>query len=162
VSVLVTACGGGSSLHVASIAATTSTSTSHSTGASGASAPYANAVNFARCMRAHGQSNFPDPHNPGGFSGAALARLDTRSRSYVRANGTCQRLLPNNGQPAPAEVAQVVTDGLKFARCMRAHGVQFPDPGVSGDHITIDLGQVETNSPQYTTTAETCRTKPGA
>ncbi len=43
---------------------------------------------------------------------------------------------------------------------MRAHHVQFPDPGVSGVQITLDLGDVDTNSPQYTAAAQICRTKP--
>jgi hypothetical protein len=113
-------------------------------------------------MRAHGEPKFPDPRNPGGFSGTALARLDTQSHQYVRADTTCRRLLPNGGQPTPAEVQQVVTDGLKFAHCMRARGIQFPDPGISGDQMTIDLGNVDTNSPQYARAGKICQTKRGA
>jgi len=161
VCVLATGCGGGGGgAGVASITATTSTSVSASAGTPNASAPYTNAVNYARCMREHGEPDFPDPHNPGGFSTAALARLDTASRQFISADKTCRRLLPNSGQPTPAELQQTITEGLKFAHCMRAHRVQFPDPGVSGDQITLDLGAVDTNSPQYTAAAQICRTKP--
>lgn len=72
-----------------------------------------------------------------------------------------RRLLPNNGQPTPAELQQTIAEGLRFARCMRAHHVSFPDPGVSGVQITLDLGVVDTNSPQYTVAAQICRTRPG-
>jgi hypothetical protein len=158
---LAAACGGGSSAGVASISSTTATSASASTAAPNASAPYTNALNYARCMRAQGEPNFPDPNNPGGFSTAALERLDTASHQFTAADTKCQRLLPNDGQPTPAELQQTITEGLRFAHCMRAHGVQFPDPGISGSQLTIDLGAVDTNSPQYTSASQICRTKPG-
>jgi hypothetical protein len=113
-------------------------------------------------MRAHGEPGFPDPKNPGGFSTAALERLNTASHQFRAADATCQRLLPNDGQPTPAELQQTISQGLRFAHCMRAHGVEFPDPGVSGEEITLDLGAVDTNSPQYATAAQKCRTKPGS
>jgi len=159
VSILVAACGGGSGSSVASITAH-STSPSASTHNPSASAPYANALDYARCMRRHGEPDFPDPSNPGGFSTGALARLDTESRRFVAADSTCLRLLPNGGQPTPAEFQQAVTDGLRFARCMRAHGVAFPDPGISGSQMTIDLGEVDTSSPAYTRASQSCRTGP--
>jgi hypothetical protein len=162
VSGLAAACGGGSPSGVASLRATTSTHAGLPTAGSTASAPYTNALNFARCMRRHGEPAFPDPRDPGGFSTGALAALDTASRQFVSADGTCQRLLPNDGQPTPAEFQQTITDGLGFAHCMRAHGVEFPDPGISGDQMTIDLAHVDTNSPQYTTTARVCETRPGS
>jgi hypothetical protein len=71
-------------------------------------------------------------------------------------------LLPNDGEPTPAEFQATITEGLRFARCMRAHGVAFPDPGISGDEITLDLGVVDTNSPKYAAAAQICETKPGA
>jgi len=159
--VLAAACGGGSDAAVASISSTTAKGANASSGAPSASAPYTNALNYARCMRSHGEPDFPDPNNPGGFSTAALERLDTASHQFTAADATCARLLPNDGQPTPAELQQTITDGLRFARCMRAHGVQFPDPGISGDQMTIDLGAVDTNSPQYATASQICRTKPG-
>ena len=36
-----------------------------------------NALEYAHCMRRHGEPGFPDPSNPGGFSTRALAQLDT-------------------------------------------------------------------------------------
>ena len=156
------ACAGGSPAGVASLSATTPTHAGSPAGGSSASSPYTNALNFAHCMRRHGESAFPDPHNPGGFSTRALAALDTASRQFIAADGTCQRLLPNDGQPTPAEFQQTITDGLRFARCMRAHGVEFPDPGISGDQMTIDLANVDTNSPRYTAAGRVCETKPGS
>jgi hypothetical protein len=158
--VVVVACGGGSS-GVASIQGRHSEGAAPPVGAS-ASAPYTAALEYARCMRRHGEPGFPDPSNPGGFSTGALALLNPTSRQFISANSTCQRLLPNDGQPTPVEFQQTITAGLRFAHCMRAHRVEFPDPGISGDHMTINLTDVNTNSPQYLAAAQVCRTKPGA
>lgn len=155
------ACGGSSGAGVANISATTSRSTTATAGGPSTSDPYTKALDYARCMRQHGEPAFPDPRNPGGFSTAALERLDTRSRQYADADGTCRRLLPNGGQPTPAEVQQAITDGLRFARCMRDHGVPFPDPGISGSRLTIDLANVDTSSPQYAAATKACATQPG-
>ena len=50
---------------------------------------------------------------------------------------------------------------LKFAKCMRRHGVYFPDPGVQGSQMTIDLSNVNTNAPAYTRASKLCATPPG-
>src|SRR4029077_11584657 len=98
---------------------------------------------------------------PGGFSIRALAQLDTASHQYVAANDTCQRLLPNDGQPTPAELQATITDGLRFAHCMRARNVAFPDPGVSGDNLTLNLANINMSSPRVEAAANLCKTKPG-
>jgi hypothetical protein len=108
-------------------------------------------------MRANGEPEFPDPRNPEGFSTAAIQRLDPSSHQFSSANARCTRLLPNDGQPTPAELQQAVKQGLKFARCMRAHGQpKFPDPGVSGGQITINFNNLDPNSPQYEKAATYC------
>jgi hypothetical protein len=112
-------------------------------------------------MRQNGVPDFPDPSNPGGFSTAALARLNTAAPQFVSASKTCQRSLPNDGQPTPVELEQTVKNGLRFARCMRAHGVDFPDPGVSGTNLTLNLTNVNTSSPQFKVAGHICETPPG-
>jgi hypothetical protein len=132
------------------------------TGTASESANFTNALNFARCMRQHGVPRFPDPKNPGGFSTQALAALGMSSPQFVSAARTCQRVLPNDGQQTPAELEQAVKNGLRFARCMRAHGVPFPDPGLSGTQITLNLADVNTSSPRYTTAGHICEVQPGS
>jgi hypothetical protein len=132
------------------------------TGTTSESANFTNALNFARCMRQHGVARFPDPRNPGGFSTQALSALGMTSPQFVSAQRTCQRVLPNDGQPTPAQLDQTVKNGLKFARCMRAHGVLFPDPGISGTQITLNLADVNTASPRYITAGHICEVHPGS
>ena len=108
-------------------------------------------------MRVHGEPDFPDPTNPGGFPSGAIESLDPRSSRFSSANGRCVRLLPNDGQPTMAQLQQVIRNGLKLARCMRAHGQpNFPDPGVSGGQITINFNNLDPNSPQYQRALQTC------
>ncbi|MCU1495081.1 MAG: hypothetical protein JWO62_2845 [Acidimicrobiaceae bacterium] len=162
-SMLGAACGGAPTSGVASIGSTTSPNVGASPGSAGESADFTNALKYARCMRGHGEPDFPDPQNPGGFSTGALARLDTASPKFVSAENICRRRLPNDGQPTPAELQQAIDEGLRFARCMRAHHVEFPDPGISGDHMTINFNDIaDPNSPQYLAAAQVCKTTPSS
>jgi hypothetical protein len=104
------------------------------------------AVAYSGCMRSHGVPNYPDP------SGGSLPKGDARafgvsSTVFSAAQAACHHLLPNagsfqeqaslcslNGDCPPAVVQQMMAIDLKFAQCMRSHGVpNWPDP-------TIGLG----------------------
>jgi hypothetical protein len=87
------------------------------------------ALQFARCVRAHGVPNFPDP-SPG--SGIQIGPgVNPQSPTFQSAQRACKLLLPNKGAP-PATPASDRTAALTLARCMRTHGVpQFPDPAFS-------------------------------
>jgi hypothetical protein len=144
----VAGCGGGSNAG----------SSSASIGNSKKAVEYTHAIKFAKCMRAHSVSNFPDPQYPNGFSGSALAAVNTLSPAFTSAATVCDKVLPNEGQPTAAEFEQAMTDGVAFAKCMRRHGVSFPDPGIQGSHMTIDLSNVNTNAPAYKHFAKVCAT----
>jgi hypothetical protein len=161
VAVVVAGCGGGSAPRTTANAASSGSNASGGSKGSGGASQFANALKFARCMRSHGVPQFPDSHDPGGFSGAALAALNTSAPAYASATSTCQRLLPNDGQQTASEIQLAATNGVKVAKCMRAHGVNFPDPAVQGSHIVINLANVNTNSPAYTKAGQICATKPG-
>jgi hypothetical protein len=45
---------------------------------------------------------------------------------------------------------------------MRRHGVNFPDPGISGTHLTLNLANVNTNSPQDLSAGHACETVTGS
>jgi hypothetical protein len=144
-------CGGGSD----------SGSGTASVGDSKHAAQYNQALKFAKCMRAHGVTNFPDPKYPGEFSGSILAAVNTQTPAFVSAAAACDKTLPNEGQPTAAEFAQSMTDDVRFAKCMRRHNVYFPDPGITGTHMTIDLSNVNTSAPAYMRAAKICETPPG-
>jgi hypothetical protein len=85
------------------------------------------ALEFAKCMRAHGVPNFPDPG-----AGSAANVVNENSPAVQSAGATCDRLEPNNPQPSRKPSEARIHTAFETARCMRAHGVSdFPDPTVN-------------------------------
>jgi hypothetical protein len=68
------------------------------TGASEQQARLTQALNFAKCMRAHGVPDFPDPASSNGGIGYNLAGIDTDSPQYQSAQGACQSQQSGSGQ----------------------------------------------------------------
>jgi hypothetical protein len=91
--------------------------------------PQQQALNFARCMRSHGVTSFPDPSaNGSGFSLAA-AGISTSSPAFRSAQSACRNLLPVKHVPSQRPTAQAYHRLLHWATCMRAHGISsMPDP----------------------------------
>jgi hypothetical protein len=78
-----------------------------------------------------------------------------QARSAARA---CQKLLPNGGTATEAQQAQEQQAILKFAQCMRAHGVsKFPGPNSHGELVISPKVGVDPNSPQFKTADQSCR-----
>ena len=74
---------------------------------------------------------------------------------YQSANNACKKLAPPVGL-TPAEQQQKITGELKYAGCMRSHGItNFPDP--KSDEFGFNLRGVDTNSPQYQAAQQACR-----
>jgi hypothetical protein len=66
-------------------------------------------------------------------------------------------LLPGHGEITPAQQHQVTLLALKFAGCMRAHGIpNFPDPTGSGFEFAPPPG-FNPQSPQAQAAQQACR-----
>jgi hypothetical protein len=99
----------------------------------------AQAIQYSRCMRDHGVTNFPDPtvtRESGGGQSLELIVSGALASSpkFKAAQTACQRLMPG---PNPADIAshqrQEKAGKLSFAQCMRRRGVtSFPDPDAQG------------------------------
>jgi hypothetical protein len=95
---------------------------------------------FVHCMRAHGVPRFPYPAAAGQIS---LAGINRNAPQVVHAFAVCGASGPNTGA---TQQAQNTVRMLRFARCMRAHGVtDFPDPnpnpnGQHGVHVSVPAG----------------------
>lgn len=119
-------------------------------GAAAGASPTPNAyeagVRFAQCMRDHG-IQMPDPQVSGngkGFGfrvqvtpGADGGVVKPDPQKLDAAQSACRKYLPNGGTLSPAQQAQAQQNALKFARCMRSHGIDFPDPQTSSGGVMI-------------------------
>lgn len=119
-------------------------------------------VAFARCMRAHGFSGWPDPTGNGVFDKEKLRELGYPvARVKAVEDSTCGHFLPANNTPQEnvQEQHTRLVDGLSFARCMRSHGVtQFPDPNGRGE-LTVQMVQaqgIDVRSPAVLQTVQAC------
>jgi hypothetical protein len=128
----------------------------------GSSSAYTDALAYAHCMRAHGVGNWPDPTSSGDFLLKGNSQTNPAdSPDYTSANKACGHLLPNRGRPTAAQTQKVEAEALKYARCMRAHGVpNFPDPDPNPNHAGINLGGTESidhSAPQFQAAMKACR-----
>jgi hypothetical protein len=160
-SLLASACGGGSSgAKVAQVGTTSSAKGSGSSNGSGSGNPTA----FSECMRSHGVPNFPDPDSQGhikitgGVSNGKTFGVDTNSPQFKAADRACRKLQPNGGKPSAAQQAKEQQAMLKFAQCMRSHGVpKFPDPNAGGLLTLGNKSGIDPNTPQFKAAQQTCR-----
>jgi hypothetical protein len=94
---------------------------------------------FAECMRKGG---LDVQEGAGGnlhmkiSGGISPAKVDKIQRDCSRKTGGG----PGGGkQPSKAEQAKFLDQALKFAQCMRSHGVNMPDPQASGGGIKMTM-----------------------
>ena len=121
-------------------------------------------VRFARCMRAHGVPNFPDPDSTGEFSNY---NVNPNAPAFQSADQKCTAYLPPGKQPSSAQVAQMnlaFHQLLRFAKCMRSHGVpNYPDPTrPAGGGVQLLIPDVNQNSPAFKHAQQDCSGLPGA
>jgi hypothetical protein len=99
------------------------------------------ALEFSKCMRAHG-IDMPDPQ----FSSGGGVTINGRPGSirpddpkFKAAQEACKQYMPNSGQPMKPNPEQQ-QQALKFARCMRQHGIDMPDPNPKGGGLVVGGG----------------------
>jgi hypothetical protein len=105
------------------------------------------AIAFARCMRSHGVPNYPDPSSsnelPSGLPKVIPQAVGVSNSQFLAATNACRHLYPKGAQPTPAENQQTLSRLVKFAQCMRSHGVSnWPDP----ERVSV-VGQAQGGSP---------------
>jgi hypothetical protein len=122
-------------------------------------------VDYTRCLRQHGVevsdptfgSNGPSGNGglragaAGGNSGAVIANgagsislPSPDDPAFKAADKVCQPILKRSQQdvapPSPAEQAKARDHALAFAKCMREHGIDMPDPTFNSEgHISISI-----------------------
>jgi len=110
-------------------------------------------------VRAHGIPDFPDPDSNGNLNKEAIRHLGVSDSLLRAATRACANLNPSN--LSPAQQRQQLTDDLKFAQCMRSHGLpNFPDPTSSDGRVefvlSVSRAGINPRSPQILAKAREC------
>jgi hypothetical protein len=131
-------------------------------GGAGGKDPQEAALEYARCMRQHGV-DMPDP------KADADGRLELRLGSPGRrpdpkrleeAEKACGHLLGAGGDKARGRLDPEAEEAmLRFARCMREHGVDMPDPSGGGLVIRKEPGKggIDPESPTFRRAEDACK-----
>jgi hypothetical protein len=119
------------------------------------------AVKFAKCMREHGIEATAQVG-----PGASELRIGSRGgkgtpQQMEAAQKACARFQPKGGRGpnlTPAERAQREDQVLAFARCMRQHGIDIPNPETRGAGIGIRIkAGVNPNDPKFQEAQKACQ-----
>lgn len=156
VALLTAACGSSASHGVAQLPASSTTNAPAGTTVASTSkvgpAQQRELLKFVQCMRSHGVADFPDPNGQGAFPSAEVQALKGSPRAKA-ALYECKGDLPIPSSSLTTPEAEAAV--LKFAQCMRSHGVpNFPDPGSQTGHTASSL---DPNSPEFQRAAKDCR-----
>ena len=149
----------------AGLAACGSSSSSTSTAASARTQVQAR-LNLAKCFRAHG-INVPDPSSGGGGAaggGGLFRSLQGYSQAQISSARQACRQYFAQAFPrlnlSPAQQAQFRAQIVKFAQCMRSHGINIPDPtanGAGGFGFRQAFRSIDRNSPAFQAAAKACQ-----
>ena len=108
-------------------------------------------------MRTHGEPDFPEPNAQGGVT---LSRnIDVNSPTYTSAFNYCSKKYGFSGQVSPAQEGTMKAENLRYAVCMRAHGIKdFPDPNSHGQFQiqAAPTSDLNPTSPKYQAANRVC------
>lgn len=139
-------------------------SASSSAGTATSGAQFQARLDLAKCFRAHGV-NVPDPSSGGGPAGGGgiFRTLHNYPQAQVQSARTaCQQYIAQafpRLNLSPAQRAQAQQQAVKYAQCMRSHGIDIPDPtSNSGGGLGIGraLRSIDRNSPAFKTANTAC------
>jgi hypothetical protein len=158
---LTAACGSGpSSSSPSSTSSPSSSSGTSSTATGGISAAYvSDKLGLARCLRDHGVPNYPDPNASG--QEPPNAKQLIFSPQGQAAVGACSYWGNRIHNDVATQNQAVVGEYVKFAQCMRAHGLpSFPDPVNAEGRVEFVLRAsqdgFDAHSPQVLAKARQC------
>jgi hypothetical protein len=121
-------------------ASSTASGSTTSTGETKTATDQDKGVKFAECIREHGVPHFPDPNAKGEY----VFGIDVSPAQWQAATRACKALEPPgalSGKRSPKQQSAA----LRFAECVREHGVKdFPDPA-NGDPL-IDTTKIPSSN----------------
>jgi hypothetical protein len=132
------ACGGDAAegAQVASLGGSSTGTTATTTTGATSDDPQEVMLSYTKCMRKEG-IDLPDPdfsNGPrGGFRLVLGGDVDPDDPKFQAAQEKCRPILQSLRQQFDPERQKEFQDAaLEFAKCMREHGIDFPDPDFSG------------------------------
>jgi hypothetical protein len=156
--VMVAACGGDGGEEVASLGGGQTATTEGSSGKADADEAL---LAYTRCMRENGV-DVPDPEP--GHGGLRVFREGQRAAAadpdFEEAEEKCREHLESLGPRDMTEEQQqkFQADALAFARCMRRHGVDIPDPQFDeGGRAMLRADKIDPDDPDFRAAEEACR-----
>ena len=127
------------------------------------------ALEFSQCMRENGVPDFPDPefNDDGGMTMSRSTGPDSVDReTEEKAMKACEDKMPRGGGNFSEEDRAEMQDAfLEYAKCMREHGIDMPDPDFSGDGGAFRVGVggdgMNPDEPAFKKADEACHDKLG-
>ncbi|MBV8302624.1 MAG: hypothetical protein JOZ04_00335, partial [Acidimicrobiia bacterium] len=156
---VVAGCGsGGSSSSANTIPRAPAAARSTNGTAAGAPDERASVAAALACVRQHG-ANLPDPQIDANgqvhFDQAATAAIP--QSALQAAEQSCSDLIAKALATVPKD-PNLVGDRLKFAQCMRQHGVtDSPDPDPTTGRFNLNGPAIDKNSPQVAAAEQACQ-----
>jgi hypothetical protein len=103
-------------------------------------ANFEQALAYAKCMRANGVPNFPDPQRQdNGVKVRVDSGKNTDTSALNKALEACRDKMPQGDADGPNGGTVDAAKLAAWTKCMRAKLPGFPDPEVSGNGITVTL-----------------------
>ncbi|MEW9528689.1 hypothetical protein [Microbispora sp. NPDC049125] len=115
---------------------------------------------YAQCMRSNGVNmSDPEPNGKGGFRLSITGSKSEVDRAKVdKAANACRALDPGRGKGGPV-APEDLERARAFAKCMRDHGVDMPDPDSSGRSEGLPPSKLK--DPKVNQAMRTCRSAAG-
>jgi hypothetical protein len=133
-------CGSSAPSETGTAAGTAGTANSTGTGGAKRATDQDKGVKFAECIREHGVPDFPDPDAKGEFQYG----VSVSPAVWKQATTACKDLQPP-GTLSAKRTPKQQSASLRFAQCVRDHGVKdFPDP-VNGEPV-IDTYKIPSSN----------------
>jgi hypothetical protein len=117
---------------------------------------YQRELAYAQCIRGHGDPGFPDPQSNGFFAESPANAGAFHGPVFQSANRACAHL--EGPGLTPAQQQRQTSQLLRFAACMRAHGItnfRFRPSRNGGGGLGAQ--GADTNSPQFRSAQQACR-----
>ena len=121
------------------------------------------ALRWAECMRKNG-ADVPDPKvdENGRLTIDGATEQPQRSAGYAKAFDACQDLFEQIRPPRASDMSaeereRFLAGALRYARCMRKHGIAIPDPSLTRDSAGVSLpDNVDPSSPAFKKAEAAC------